>query len=448
MRKTAFALMFGLVAWVVYSQPVAEPRPLDDDQRFTLLTAPLEVDADQAEETRVRRQRFRALWSDNDYGPGLSTAPDAAVELRVRAAENITFLGAAGWVLARNRAALDEAQRRGIVRSESVRRLFNAYIAAFDFEMAADLAQHYPAFSLPAVPKLVQAGLPPSESSRKLWKVHEDPVRFEAFYLDLSQPHLVVISSPGCAFCRRAVRDLTADSILGPLMKEHVIWVTQISINDTYQRLQQFNNTQSSAEHFFVGDPSKWPVDDFGFFPNFVFMANGEVVENLVGWRGGSESLWAIARGFASAGLLELEGVADEAFDYADVEEAKPEHCPTRDEAWTTLLQSTQIRSREDLDAHLNKIEAGHASPLLALSVEARKRLANSIRFADNRALGFRLDDMRASLDPRQFHDVSKLFGLHLFYAGGFFPVEILSDEDQDLKARFDCTGAYSVSEQ
>lgn len=135
-------------------------------------------------------------------------------------------------------------------------------------------------------------------------------------------------------------------------------------------------------------------------------------------------------------------------FAYADDEKSATDHCPTREQAWAEIIDGAAVTNREALDTHLAELSEGGDSPLLALSSEARKRLVDSIRFGSRGTSGFRLDDVRAQLSPLEIYAVASLFGLQVFYAGMFFPEELLSERDRQLKAMYECTEEYAPEER
>ncbi len=449
-RLTGFMVVIAAIALTLVSifavgdlKAAGQPAELNDDQRFTHLTADVDGRPDGADLGEIHAKRFKTLWSDHDYGGGLEKASDAAVVLRVRAAWTAAFYEPAKWVLQRYRAALDEAHSRGIVTREYVVKLFDAYLAASLYDQASDLAQSYPDIELPEVPDIVPPGSPPSDDARTLWRIAADPPRLEGFHVELDAPRLLIVSSPGCSFCRLAARALPADAVLGPLMREHAIWLAEKSSNNTYPRMLRMKREYPESQHYFVGDPVEWPMTAFNATPRFHFVRKGEIVETLAGWRGGSEALWAIARGFESIGLLDAEALPEDAFAYAD-EQLGPERCPTRDEARKMIAERTPIMSRKDLEKHLEQLRAGSDSPLLQLSQEGRTRLIESIRFGSHGVGGFRIDDLRAQLEPGEIHDIASFFGQQYFFAGVLYPVELLSPEDRNIKAMFECTGKYA----
>jgi len=439
----AFALT--LVSTVAAGDQGATERSskLSDDQRFTRLTAPIDDQLNGTDTAEIHAERFKTLWSDHDYGAGLEGASDGAVLLRIRAAWTAAFYEPIDWVLARYRSALDEAHSRGIATAEHVDDLFDAYLAASRHDLAEELSRSYPDLDLPEIPDIVPPDAAPSDNARTLWRVAEDPLRLEGFHVDLDKPKLLIVSSPGCGFCRMAARALPADEVLGRLMREHTIWLAEKSSNNTYPRMLRFNGEYPEAQHYFVEDPGEWPMPGFNATPRFHFVKDGEIVETLAGWRGGSEALWAIARGFDSIGVLDTGALSEDVFAYAD-NQGGPGRCRTRDQAMDLIVERTPIMTIEEFDAHLDQMQAGVGSPLLALSSEARKRLIDSIRFGSRGANGFRIDDLRAQLEAREIHAVAELFGQQYFLAGMLFPTEMLSEEDKNLKAMLECTGEYA----
>lgn len=426
--------------------PADELSVLDDDQRFTRLTAPVEDTPHGLDPTgEVHAQRFKTLWRDHDYGAGLGDASDDAVRLRLRAAGTVAFYRPADWVLDRYRAALAEAHERGIATDGHYSDLFDAYLAASRHDDAERMRERYPDADLPEVPEIVPPSPAPSENARTLWRVADDPLRLEGFTVGLDEPRLLIVSSPVCGFCRRAARALPADEVLGPLMREHALWLVSKSSSDTYPRMLRFNREFPGAPHYYVDQPTEWPMPQFSATPRFHFAQAGQIRETLAGWGGGSEALWAIALGFAAIGLLDADALPDDAFAYAD-ERTPARRCPTRQKAKERIAEGTPIRTRDDLDRHLARLRAGGESPLLALSTEARKRLVASVRFSRRGVAGFRIDDVRAQLTPHQIHALASLFGLQHAYAGMLFPADLLGEADRNLKAMLECTGEYAVA--
>lgn len=113
------------------SLAMADEVEINDDQRFTLLTAPLDDEEgrrpDFSDRARVILARFAELWSDEAYGDELHEVSDENLSLRLRAAETTLLSGLEPWVLERFHSVIEVAQVRGLGRPAHIRRLFDAY---------------------------------------------------------------------------------------------------------------------------------------------------------------------------------------------------------------------------------------------------------------------------------------------------------------------------------
>jgi hypothetical protein len=445
----ALSIVALTALWALSASALAEP-PISDDERFTLLVAPVEATADGGAHATVEQvaeatmQRFRSLWSDQDYGDGLASASDEAIALRLRAAETAAFYRRAPWILARLYAVLAEADSRELARNRSYRELFDAYLAAFRFDDALALRERYPEVNLPHVPEVVAHSADLDAGQRLIWHIDGPSQRMQAAAVSLDDPRLFIVTSPGCGFCRQAAEALVDDEILGPLMHEHALWVAKPGPNNSFHAIAQWNDRYAESPTVLIDDPEQWPFLDFNSTPRFVFFDGKEVKKQLIGWQGRADGLRAIADEFAVLGLLDAASIPDYTFTQADKPTGRLD-CPERPEAFDRLVAWAPINSREDLEAHLADIDHGAESPLMNLSEQARKRLANSMYFGNGRVMGFRTDDMMEQLGPEEIYEASSLFGLQYFYAGSFFPLELLKEAELDLRARLHCSGDYGI---
>ena len=425
------------------AEPGCEPGGRSDDERLTELFA-VSHEFDAAESGLDERAErvlgsFRSLWCDRAYGAGLSEASDAVVSIRLRAARLTAFYVRPGWVLERFRAVVEEALRRGLAESGELNNLFTAYQAAGHFRAARQLRTDFPDAGLPQVPEIVPAPTPRPQDARTVWHVDGEANRLRGDWLALEEAKLLIVTSPGCGFCRAAARELSADEVLGPLMQSHAVWLAERSMNNTFRSIAHWNEHYPHSPTRLIDDPADWPIDEFESTPQFHFVRDGEIVDTLVGWRGGPESLRALADGFARLGLLDVSQLPEEVFAYAE----KPSYtrgCPERTEAWERIRERAVINTRDDLERYLDEIEAGGDSPLKKLSTEGRKRFLASMRFADDdRLMGFSHGELEAQLEPREIYEVTSLFGQQYAYAGRLFDLELLSEEEKDLNAMLDC---------
>lgn len=377
LRSILLALLLSLL--MTAGSVFADSSAASDDERFTQLVAPVEADADDEgaqvsieERSEVTVQRFRRLWSDESYGDGLAVATDEAVEFRLRAAETAMFYRQAPWILARFEAVLAEADARQIATASYYRKLFDAYLAADRFEDANALHTRYPSVELPPVPEVSEPPRDPAAGERVIWRVDGASGQMEGRILKMDKPRLVVVTSPGCGFCKLAAESLPDDEILGPLMREHALWLAGPSLSNTFHPIARWNDHYVDTPTFLVDNPGDWPGLDFERTPQFIFFDGGEIQGRLAGWTGELKSFQAIADGFVKLGLLDPDSIPEDAF--PDVNESSTGRtCPERAEALDRIGELAPISTREDLEAHLAEIEAGADSPLTGLSEQGRQ---------------------------------------------------------------------------
>src|SRR5690625_7196452 len=148
---------------------------------------------------------------------------------------------------------------------------------------------------------------------------------------------------------------------------------------------------------YMMDDPTGLHIERFDVTTGFYFADEGELVHHMVGWVSGSEAMWTMVEGFERIGLMDTADLAADVFDDYDSDEPSYAYgCPERGEAWEEIIAGTPVRTRAELDAHLD--EADKDSPLAALPPEARKRLIVSLDYGDDRVLGFLTADIQLVL--------------------------------------------------
>ena len=351
--KFFFLLLTLSSVSVLASEAGCEAGGRSDDERLTELFA-VSHEFDAAEsgfDERAERMSagFRSLWCDWEYVEGLSEASDNVVSIRLRAARLTAFYARQDWVLERLLAVVEEALRRGLADSGELNNLFTAYQAAGRYQAARRLRTDFPDADLPQVPEIVPAPASGAEGARKVWHVDGEANRLRGDWLALEEVKLLIVTSPGCGFCRSAARELSADEVLGSLMQSHAVWLAERSMNNTFRSIAHWNEHYPHSPTLLIDDPVDWPIDDFESTPRFHFVRDGEIVDTLVGWRGGPESLRALADGFDRLGLLDVSQLPADVFAYAEKPSYK-QGCPERGEAWERIPERAVIKMLDDLE--------------------------------------------------------------------------------------------------
>lgn len=414
-----------------------EGETRSDDERLTALVAPMSSDDAQVQR-HERATRFARLWCDADYAEGLGEADDEAVLIRLRAVSDVALYASNDWVAERYLRALTEADRRDLADHEHYVRVQSALQALGRHDEARQVSDRFPDVDLPVVPERVAADAPQPPGARLVWRADDENDRLHGEWLDLTRPQLLVVTSIGCMFCRAALRDMIDDEHLGPLIREHSVWLNEQSIHYSYQNVVHWNRSHPQKPMVLLDDPSGWPIERFDVTPGFYFADEGELVHQMVGWISGSEAMWTMVEGFERIGLMDTADLAADVFDDYDSDEPSYAYgCPERGEAWEEIIAGTPVRTRAELDAHLD--EADKDSPLAALPPEARKRLIESLDYGDDRVVGFRPDDMKLALEPEQSYRIAALFGLQYAMAGYLFSPDLLDENERRLNAMLEC---------
>ncbi len=437
-RRILMGLLVCMFSLGFSAAPAEEA--LTDDERFTLLTAPVE-DQDPAATADLRIQRFAELWSDDDYGTGLTGIEDADVRLRLRAADSaMRGPGAPDWVVARFQRVLTEASARGLARPQHYRQLFDFHMLQLNLEQAAEVRRLFPAAELPEIPVLHRLEAAPEAGERRVWLVSGGEVT------EVSVPPertgFVVEASTVCGFVRRAAVALGQDDLLSPLVARHGLWLAGAWGAGSLENLAAWNGQFPDMPIHLVADQADWPELEFFATPRFVFSDQSGEIATIMGWSGGSESLVEFAQRLSGLGLLDAGKVTEARFAYADQPAAR-QTCATRQPALRVIYEQAPVTSPETLQEHLQEAGNDVESPLFLLSEPARERLIASMRFREGASPDFRVDDI-LELPPEDRYAIVSLFGNQHFFAGYLFPVEMLNEAERDLLDRFMCAGPHA----
>lgn len=177
----------------------------------------------------------------------------------------------------------EELERRGTATGLQVSALHNTFVAARMWADAGALAKRYPAMELEDLPAHMDAG---SETTGlQVWDF--DPaartLRRRPFNHSGSLT-LVVISHPNCAFSRAAVRALESDSSLADELPEQRIFVAPTFGGLQLDSIRAWNAAHPGSRHFLADRPLAWSFVESWETPQFLFLVDGVLVEQVVGW--------------------------------------------------------------------------------------------------------------------------------------------------------------------
>jgi len=189
-------------------------------------------------------------------------------------------------------------QAEGRAGARERRWVLEALLEAGRFEQAQAFARSFDVSPLPTWPKVVPLA---STAARRLWVLSANAERLteESWEAD-QRPQLWVQAAVGCGFCRNAARELSADDVLGPLMKSRSHWLAAGS--DLLHAAEWRANYQGLPLKL-VTDRRGWPFEGAWTTPRFYFVRQGKVVRMESGWpRDGSQRA-VLLEGFKDLGL-------------------------------------------------------------------------------------------------------------------------------------------------
>ena len=104
----------------------------------------------------------------------------------------------------------------------------------------------------------------------------------------------------GCGFCRNAARELSADEVLGPIMKSRSHW---LAAGSDLLHATEWRASFQDLPLKLVTDRQGWPFEGAWTTPRFYFVRQEKVVRMESGWpRDGSQRA-ALLEGFKDLGL-------------------------------------------------------------------------------------------------------------------------------------------------
>jgi hypothetical protein len=177
---------------------------------------------------------------------------------------------------------LTELRRRGAAREENYEKVFAALIETRYFGEARRLAKLHPLSSIEVVPIIADSIVPAGPTTLL---VEDGGKRLERKVVDLKgSRRIVVVSSPLCHFCQRAIHSIEGDAVLRPLFREHARWIVPPDESTSFSTVAQWNRDHPNEQMEFVYRREEWPMVQRWEIPVFYFFKDGRVVGSVSGW--------------------------------------------------------------------------------------------------------------------------------------------------------------------
>ena len=245
-------------------------------------------------------ERYRVLFSPYQRGAALATLAPNDVTLLFRAAGDDFVYSVSAAALADMQLDLAELHRRGIARKDQDEKVFAALIESRLFDKARAFATLHRLASAGAVPYVVDKV---AHNGPTTLLVRDGGKKLERKPVDLAKGGLiVVIASPLCHFCQRAIGSIESDRSLRPLIRDRALWLVPPDQSTPFAVVAAWNRLHPHEQMEYAYRREEWPMVERWETPVFYFLKNGRVVSIVTGWpRAGRKA--DIRRSLRLAGL-------------------------------------------------------------------------------------------------------------------------------------------------
>ncbi len=186
----------------------------------------------------------------------------------------------------RSAAHLDvfaELERRRIASELQVSDYHRTLVAARQWDEAKALARRFPEIELEALP----AHFDPGEDTDGLKAWDFDPashvLRRRGLGIEKALA-LVIVSHPECGFSRAAIRALELDPALAQALPERRYFVAPTFGGLRLDSIRAWNAAHPDSQHVLVDRPLEWAFVQKWNTPQFFFLVDGQLVEQVEGW--------------------------------------------------------------------------------------------------------------------------------------------------------------------
>ena len=244
--------------------------------------------------------RYRVLFSRYQTSTALAKLGSDDVALLFRAARADFLYSISPGALDDMQLDLSELRRRGIMRNDNDGKVYAALLESRLFDKARSFAKVHRLAAVEPVPDVVDDAV---RKGPTMLLVRDGGKKLIRKSVDLREgPLIVVISSPLCHFCQRAIRSIESDAVLRPLMRDHALWIVPPDQSNPFATVATWNRLHPHEQMAFVYRREEWPMVERWETPVFYFLKNGHVVSKVRGWpRAGRKA--EIRRSLRLAGL-------------------------------------------------------------------------------------------------------------------------------------------------
>lgn len=284
-RRSLLLLTLSVAVFAAHAQPPLQPGQFQayaEDGRHQIHHAPQAL------------ARFDALMA---AAGDLAALPDDRLSgLASDAAAANFYYG--GTRVDAHAAVFAELARRETASALEVEDMHRSLISGRRWQDAVVLAARHPEVPLEALPTHIVAG-DPGAPGPHYWRFDPGEDRLTREPLAFAEGvTLVVVSSPGCHFSRDAIAAIEKDPALDQALPKRRVFVSLGAARLELDHLGRWNAAHPRFQHVLADRPQAWPFVRRWSTPQFLFLVDGELVAEVVGWPedGHAEALLAASR--------------------------------------------------------------------------------------------------------------------------------------------------------
>ena len=225
--------------------------------------------------------RYRAAFSPYQTSTALRKLQSGDVALLFRAADAAFFYTVSRARLDDLQLDLAELRRRGAAHDDNYQEMYAALVESRSFHEAGALAKLHPVASIEAVPSVADTV---NRSGATTLIVRDGGTKLERKPIDLNHSALVVIASPLCHFCQRAIRSIEKDAVLRTVFRDHARWIVPPDQSTPFSTVAEWNRIHPHEQMEFAYRREDWPMVQRWETPVFYFFKDGRVVGTVSGW--------------------------------------------------------------------------------------------------------------------------------------------------------------------
>lgn len=246
---------------------------------------------------------FDNLFPLDDFQAEVEAASDHDLRLLYQAALTAAATGYQTDHIAAARTAVTALGNRNIATDGHLAAMHQALIHAGHLEESRRFAHHHAAAGLTPLPPLRES-VAPGEGTPSALRLTpaKDALLHERTLLE--PVRIVVVASYGCRYSRAAAQAIAQDPQLGPIFREHALWLASPSHLDNIPALQRWNDAHPATPLVIASSRERWPMLDLDTVPQFHVFRDGQLVASVTsGWPLDEGNRDAVLAALRKAGL-------------------------------------------------------------------------------------------------------------------------------------------------